>query len=135
MSESSGMVCSGGSGDPVPVLSSKAKILSFTEGNEEFARQIVGEFLKCTPQLLEDIKKALAQNDLESLKGYCHRVKGNLAYLGEDRIIKIVSKIDCIAPSRNDLHPFFTEMNGMLERLAKEWELPSPFSCGISQSD
>ena len=130
-----GFAASGGSGATVASPSSREKILSFTEGNEEFARQIVGEFLRITPPLLEDIKKALAESDVESLKGYCHRIKGNLAYLGEDRIMKIVSEIDCNTVTSAKLCPFFIEMDSMLERLAKEWELPSPLSSGVSQSD
>ncbi len=121
--------------DSAPPASSREKILSFTEGNEAFARQIVGEFLRITPPLLEDMKKALAENDLESMKGLCHRIKGNLAYLGEDRIMKIVSEIDCSTVTSGELRSFFAEMDSMLERLAKEWKLPSPPSSGLPQSD
>ena len=124
MADIDGFVSSGGSGVNVP--SSRDKILAFTEGNEVFARQIVGEFLRITPPLLEDIKKALGENDVESLKGYCHRVKGNLAYLGEDGIIKIVTEIDCSSVTSAELRPFFIEMGEMLQRLAREWDLPSP---------
>ncbi|GAB1487315.1 hypothetical protein MASR2M79_23710 [Aminivibrio sp.] len=60
------------------------------------------------------------------MKGYCHRVKGNLAYLGEERIMKIVSEIDCSSVTSDELAPFFIEMGEMLHRLAKDWDLPSP---------
>ncbi len=113
-------------GVTAPSLTSREKILAFTEGNEAFARQIVGEFLRITPPLLEDIKKALEENNVESLKGYCHRIKGNLAYLGEDRIINIVSEIDCNSVTSEELGPFFVEMGEMLHRLAKDWDLPTP---------
>ena len=136
MSKSGGIVSSGESRDAVASASPRAKILFFTEGNETFARQIVEEFLRITPPLLEDIKKALEENDLNSLNGYCHRMKGNLSYLGEERLLKIVSSIDCNAPSSEKLHSLFTEMNEVLERLAKEWNLPSPSrSSGVIQSD
>lgn len=134
MADMGGFASSGGSGTTVASPSSREKILSFTEGNEAFARQIVGEFLRITPPLLEDIKKALAENDLESLKGYCHRIKGNLAYLCEDRIMKIVAEIDCTTVTFAELHPFFIDMDEMLQRLARDWDLPSPSVC-LLQSD
>ncbi len=114
-----------------PSLTSRDKILAFTEGNEAFARQIVGEFLRITPPLLEDIKKALEENNVESLKGYCHRIKGNLAYLGEDRIINIVSEIDCNSVTSAELRLFFIEMGKMLQRLAREWDLPFCLSSSV----
>ena len=136
ISEKDGTCCSGENRDAVVSASPRTKILSFTEGNEEFARQIVGEFLRITPPLLQDIKDALKENNPESLKSFCHRMKGNLSYLGEERLLKIVSSIDCNAPSSEKLHSLFTEMNEVLERLAKEWNLPSPSrSSGVIQSD
>lgn len=135
MASVGGFATSGGGGATVGSPSSREKILSFTEGNEAFARQIVGEFIRITPPLLEDMKKALAGNDLNSLKGYCHRLKGNLAYLGEDRVMKIVMEIDCNTVTFGELRPFFSEMDNMLERFAKEWDLPSPLSLGVSHSD
>ncbi len=135
MSDHVGTDCIKGETAAATVLSSRSKILSFTEGNDEFARQIVAEFLRITPPLLSDMRVAAEKNDRDSMKGYCHRIKGNLAYLGEDRIIKILSGIDCNLFPSEKLNSFFTEMNEMLERLAKEWELPSPLSSGVSQSE
>ncbi|NLB83032.1 MAG: Hpt domain-containing protein [Synergistaceae bacterium] len=135
MTEISGIASSGGCAHSAAPASSREKILSFTEGNEVFARQIVGEFLRITPPLLENMKKTLAENDLESLKGHCHRIKGDLAYLGEEHLMKVVSEIDCTTVTSEEIRSFFIEMDTMLKRLAKEWKLPdSPSSCA-PQSD
>lgn len=58
-------------------------ILSFTEGDAELARKIIGEFLALAPPLLLSMRDAFERKDRETLRVLSHRLKGNLAYFGE----------------------------------------------------
>ena len=58
-------------------------ILSFTEGDAELARKIIGEFLALAPPLLLSMRDAFDRKDRETLRVLSHRLKGNLAYFGE----------------------------------------------------
>ena len=117
------------------------RILEFTEGDIDLARNIVEEFLKVAPPLLEEMRHAGEEGNLKKLAALAHRMKGNLAYLGAEKGMFLAGTIedkahDLETPSQGFpghlLDEFFSEMGALLSALRREWHRVGKFTPSVS---
>ena len=103
-------------------------ILSFTEGDAELARKIIGEFLTLAPPLLLSMREAFDRKDREKLRLLSHRLKGNLAYFGEGEAFLLAEALHREIDNLSDeavaatLLRLFSESEHLIEELESEEE-------------
>lgn len=115
--------------DKTSQSSSRSRLLTFTDGNQDLARQIAEEFLRVTPTLMAEMKQAVARGDRRSLTAVAHRMKGNLAYFGAEKAEKLAETIQksgenrCLEMLPSLLYAFFTEVNQLIAQISAEWDI------------
>ena len=101
-------------------------ILSFTEGDSDLARKIIGEFLALAPPLLLSMREAFDRKDREKLRVFSHRLKGNLAYFGEGEAFLLAEALHRELDNLSDegvastLLRLFSESERLIEGLESE---------------
>ncbi len=72
----------------------REKFLERMMGDEEFAREVAGEFLKELPALVSILKQHVAQSDLESIWKQAHKIKGSAANVGGEALRDVALKVE-----------------------------------------
>jgi PAS domain S-box-containing protein len=92
---------------PLPATPSSALVFNrenFLErmmGDEEFAHEVVAEFVGELPALLSALKQHVAQSDLESIWKQAHKIKGSAANVGGDALRDVALKVEQAGKTRN----------------------------------
>jgi PAS domain S-box-containing protein len=85
---------------PIPAMPSAALVFNrenFLErmmGDEEFAHEVVAEFVGELPTLLSALKKHVAESDLESIWKQAHKIKGSAANVGGEALRDVALKVE-----------------------------------------
>jgi len=105
----------------------ESPLLSATGGNREAAAEAAAIFLKTTPPLMAEMKRAVAHGDRLLLVSHAHRLKGNLAFFGAEKAAGLAKAMEDTAKSRaleglpSLLYSLISEVNRLLAELRKEW--------------
>jgi CheY-like chemotaxis protein len=70
-------------------------------GDEEFAHEVVAEFVGELPALLTALKQHVTQSDLESVWKQAHKIKGSAANVGGDALRDIALKVEQAGKTAN----------------------------------
>ena len=88
---------SGGSPAPIKLDTALARAM----GDREFLEEMFEAYLKQTPEEIEALKAALAQNDAESLRRLAHTMKGAAANLSADQMAAAARNLEEIGRNGN----------------------------------
>ena len=97
-------------------------LLNVAGGNKEFALELVDLFLEQTPLQIEQVRRAIAANDLHTISRVIHTQKATLGYFGlleESRQIQILESRLAAEPLLDDIIP-------LLERYLTDLEAALP---------
>lgn len=67
---------------------------NFTGGNPEKMARYIGLFLQAYPVQMEKMKKALMENDFDSLRATAHSLKPQITYMGIKRGDEMIKTIE-----------------------------------------
>lgn len=67
-------------------------LFEVSQGDKKFAAELIENFIKNTPPILETIKQKLEQQDIEGCRKSCHKLKPVLSYMGLKQITPIFGK-------------------------------------------
>ena len=68
--------------DPI----NRAHLAEITGGDEEFAQELLEEYLKSTTELMEELGGLLESPDFEKLRSLGHAIKGSSLSIGADAV-------------------------------------------------
>jgi PAS domain S-box-containing protein len=93
--------------------------LTSLQGDAELLRGIIEAFLQETPTLLGDLRSALADQDIESLRRTAHTLKGALGHLHADRAAAVARQLECRAGEGGtaDLERLIVQLESEVVRL------------------
>lgn len=98
----------------------------FTGGNPEKQRKYIGMFLENGPKLLEKIRKALQDQDYETLKVAAHSMKPQLSYMGVKEEVSNIFLIEQSAGQtahREHLPQLVTQLERLCSKAFSELEM------------
>jgi signal transduction histidine kinase/CheY-like chemotaxis protein len=113
---------------PVPALVfNRLAFLERMMGDEEFAREIVTEFLKELPALIQTLAEQVAQADLESIGKLAHKIKGSAANVGGETLRDAALGIEKAGKTANMAEvllgiPGFEASAAQLTEALKQWQ-------------
>ncbi|MBK7866231.1 MAG: response regulator [Ignavibacteriales bacterium] len=67
-------------------------LFEISQGDKQFAAELIENFIANTPPILEIIKQKLEQQDVEGCRKSCHKLKPVLSYMGLKQITPIFGK-------------------------------------------
>lgn len=73
-------------------------------GNKKFIEDMLLIFLTRTPEAFEIMKKAIADEDWQTLGFYAHKLKATYAYVGLDELKKILIELEYKSKNSIDTH-------------------------------
>ncbi len=79
--------------------------------------QIIDIFLKDTPTQLDNLAKAAAGHDLESIRAIAHSMKSGSANLGAMRLSACFKELEQASRDRN-----MTDVPDLIQRIRGEWD-------------
>ena len=87
-------------------------------GSEELIRKMTELFVTNTPLSISNLKKALSDNDWDTVRALAHKMKPSLEMMGIERLREKVREIERLASAREQL----SEIPGMVEQLCHTLE-------------
>lgn len=103
--------------------------LQHVQGDEEFLEEIYGIFLEEIPGRKDNFEKALEQDDIESIVGLAHSLKGVSLTIGALSCHKMARKLEMAARNKEqttvkELYPKLEQIIDQLEkRLSDRYSL------------
>jgi HPt (histidine-containing phosphotransfer) domain-containing protein len=67
-------------------------LFEVSQGDKRFAAELIENFIKNTPPILETIKQKLVMHDIEGCRKACHKLKPMLSYMGLKQITPIFGR-------------------------------------------
>jgi hypothetical protein len=64
-----------------------------TDGDEEFKRELVALMIDNVNELKDSLRKAISQNNLDSFRETCHKVKPTISILNDKELIDVIEEI------------------------------------------
>ncbi len=98
------------------------QLTAITGGDPEFEREVLEEYLNCTPEDVERIRQAIAASDPEALGKAAHALKGSSATVGAKTLAALAKELEMLGKAGN-VAPA-PEVFGRLSRCYEE-------SCGF----
>ncbi len=74
-----------------------------SKGNVLFMTEMIQIFLSKTPETLDILGKAIAENDWENVGFYAHKLKATYAYVGMEEMKKILIDVEKSAKNQENL--------------------------------
>ncbi|HTK30882.1 MAG TPA: Hpt domain-containing protein [Candidatus Saccharimonadaceae bacterium] len=105
----------GGTAGPWTVLDQE-RLSEVTGGDREFERELLGEFLHSTPEMLKRILAAARGSDPDVLRKAAHAVKGSSLTIGGDELGHLCHEVERLSVPES-----------FAEATARAAELPSAF--------
>jgi HPt (histidine-containing phosphotransfer) domain-containing protein len=105
----------GGTAGPWTVLDQE-RLSEVTGGDREFERELLGEFLHSTPEMLTRILAAARGSDPDVLRKAAHAVKGSSLTIGGDELGHLCHEVERLSVP-----------GSFAEATARAAELPSAF--------
>jgi HPt (histidine-containing phosphotransfer) domain-containing protein len=78
------------------------KLNEMAEGDDDFVLSVVTVFLEEVPQDLEDLEKAIAEGDYESVYKLAHKIKPNVDILGMEQTRAIALEIETLGKDKEN---------------------------------
>lgn len=82
------------------------QISTLADGNEEFIGKMVDLFVTQTPEMLENIKTGVAEQDWDKVKAASHKLKPSIDMMGIQEMSPVVRQIEGNAKTRSNLDEF-----------------------------
>jgi two-component system, sensor histidine kinase and response regulator len=92
----------------------KAEALDRLGGDEELLRELCGIFLAESPKLLQKLRQAIVEADVEGVMRAAHSLKGELGYLGAEAAVQAARQLEDMGHEKNLLNA--AEVFALLER-------------------
>ena len=80
-----------------PVLLDREHLSEISMGDEDFEKEIIGDFLASLPELLDLMVQGTAAKDAESVAQAAHSLKGSCRSLGADRVAGVCQDLEHLA--------------------------------------
>ncbi|MBP9122178.1 MAG: response regulator [Ignavibacteriaceae bacterium] len=77
---------------PVDDMIDLTYLFEVARGDDQFAAELIENFISNTPPILKTIKQKLEQEDIEGCRKSCHKLKPVLSYMGLKQITPIFAK-------------------------------------------
>ncbi len=77
------------------------QLTAITGGDAEFEREVLGEYLNCTPEDVERIRQAIASSDPEALGRAAHALKGSSATVGAKSLAALAKELEMLGKAGN----------------------------------
>ncbi|MFN5704268.1 MAG: Hpt domain-containing protein [bacterium] len=91
---------------------------SVSQGNTAFIIDMLNIFITRTPETFDILKKAIQEEDWQSVGFYAHKLKATYAYVGLEDLKKTIIEIEQKAKHITDTHTI-TELFDYLENMTK----------------
>lgn len=72
------------------------KINEMAEGDQDFINSVISVFLEEVPQDLEDLEKAITNNDYDNVYKLAHKIKPNVDLLGMEQSRAVALEIETL---------------------------------------
>ena len=95
------------------------KLIDLTDGDEDFIREMLGIFIKNTPEAIANINSALMEKEYSSLSAHAHKLKSSIQILGDDDLYELIRKLENTANNAADSK----DLKVLIDRLTKELNL------------
>lgn len=109
-------------------------LIDLTNGDENFIREMLGIFIKNTPESIVRIKASIDQKDFSSLSDHAHKLKSSIQILGDDDLFELIKKIENTAKSEGNkddliiwIDELIQELTDLLSWMIKRLEDPEKF--------
>ena len=77
------------------------QLTAITGGDPEFEREVLEEYLNCTPDDVERIRQAVAASDPDALGRSAHALKGSSATVGAKSLAALAKDLEMLGKSGN----------------------------------
>jgi HPt (histidine-containing phosphotransfer) domain-containing protein len=91
---------------------------SVSQGNTAFIIDMLNIFITRTPETFEILRKAIQEEDWQSVGFYAHKLKATYAYVGLEELKNTIIEIEQKAKKITDTHTI-TELFDYLENMTK----------------
>jgi len=102
------------------------KLVALTRNDNAYVQKMISIFLEQTSQAVEQIQKACAQSDLESLYQVAHKIKPSLGSMGVDVLYQTIRDVEQKANDRDDTPELKRQVDvlvGTLQQLIEQLKL------------
>lgn len=89
-----------------------------SQGNTAFIIDMLNIFITKTPETFEILKKAIQEEDWQSVGFYAHKLKATYAYVGLEELKNTIVEIEQKAKNISDTHTI-SELFDFLENMTK----------------
>jgi hypothetical protein len=93
-------------------------LYEIADGSDEFVIESIDMFLTHTPELLDTIDEAIAENDWLSVGSAAHKLKSNLGFFGMPISLGMILEVELMAKSGNPdtetILSKFNEVKGLI---------------------
>ena len=89
-------------------------LYEIADGSDEFIVETLGMFLDQTPELLQDIEKAITAHDWVATAAAAHKVKSNLGFFGMFNSQALIQEVELLGKSGA---PDITEIKGKFNQV------------------
>lgn len=86
-------------------------------GDKEFLIELLHELVSQINHEFDNLKKAVAGSDFDTVKKIAHGLKGAAANLNTDRLAKLFSEMEIMSNAQN-----FSDVNGILAEIVQNTE-------------
>ena len=80
-----------------PIVLDREHLSEISMGDEDFEKEIIGDFLASVPELLDLMAQGMDANDAESVAQAAHSMKGSCRALGADRVAGVCQDLEHLA--------------------------------------
>ncbi len=110
-------------------------LIDLTKGDDDFIREMLGIFIKNTPEAIANLQLSLKSEDFSSVSAGAHKLKSSIQILGDSELHELIRKIENNSKSgikSNELIEMIEklnhELNSLISWMKKRLEDPKKFT-------
>ena len=84
-------------------LTNLSNLRKMSNNDEQFINDMIDSFINNTPEILDDLNKALAKESWADIGALAHKLKPNLAFMGIDSLKELVLHVEKSGKSGKNL--------------------------------
>jgi CheY-like chemotaxis protein len=84
-------------------LTNLSNLRKMSNNDEQFVNDMIETFITNTPEILDDMNKALAKESWKDVGALAHKLKPNLAFMGIDSLQELVINVEKSGKTSNNL--------------------------------
>ncbi len=86
-----------------------AELYELAKGDEEFIKEMIELFLEQSPSDIQEIGKAIKENDFDTIRAIAHRMKTSVGFMGLRPLLKPLSKMEALAEVNDSMDKIIVE--------------------------